>query len=269
MIQELTKENLQSLGFNENEVNKLYSTTENYTYQSNNGNIFVSKTENKIYTGIDFYRITYFENGNLRFPYNCPDLVNEYFDLALNEFLQKQKSILGLLYNETDQFNKFILLETKQSELIIKEQKDYIELYDKRQWHNKEKIINILESYINFLKLKQQPKAVKPNEKYKNENLFKVGELFATGEMNKYFTLNGKNKTVMKEGYSAPKIAKELGNPSFEKNILASINNYTPDKENGNKNIFNNLDMMTKIIADCKAKNKPVEPYFMARLPIE
>ncbi len=201
MIQELTKENLQSLGFNENEVNKLYSTTENYTYQSNNGNIFVSKTENKIYTGIDFYRITYFENGNLRFPYNCPDLVNEYFDLALNEFLQKQKSILGLLYNETDQFNKFILLETKQSELIIKEQKDYIELYDKRQWHNKEKIINILESYINFLKLKQQPKAVidnvEPNKVFQHFKTLVDNGYITQQNLNDFlFTVFEKNETL-------------------------------------------------------------------------
>ena len=124
-----------------------------------------------------------------------------------------------------------------------------------------------LEVLINSLN-KIQPEAVKPDEKYKTQNLFKVGLLFATGKMNKYFTINNLNEIVLNNGLSPLKIAKELGNPSFEKNILASKNNYKTG-ENKNKNIFNNLDMMNKIISDCEAKNIPVEPYFISRLPTE
>jgi len=115
----------------------------------------------------------------------------------------------------------------------------------------------------------KQSEAVIPDEVYKTQNLFKVGLLFATGKMNKYFTVNNMNEIVFNNGLSPLKIAKELGNPSFEKIILASKNNYPTDNANGNKNIFNNLDMMTKIILDCKAKNILVEPYFISRLPIE
>lgn len=107
--------------------------------------------------------------------------------------------------------------------------------------------------------------AVKPDEVYKNQNLFKVGLLFAKGEMNKYYTINNLNQIVLNNGLSPSKIANEFGNPSFEKWILASKNNY----KNSGKNIFNNLDMMTKIISDCKTKKIPVEPYFISRLPIE
>ncbi len=125
---------------------------------------------------------------------------------------------------------------------------------------------------IDRLKNKQNPpqqtETSKPDMVYKNQYLFKVGLLFATGEMNKYFTVNSIHATVMNSNYTAPKIAKELGNDSYNKYILASINNYT-DKENGNKNIFNSLDMMTKIILHCETENIPVDAYFKSRLPIE
>jgi hypothetical protein len=114
----------------------------------------------------------------------------------------------------------------------------------------------------------QQNETNRLDEKYKTQNLFKVGLLFAKGTMNKYFTVNIKNATVMNRQYTAPKIAKELGNDSYNKYILASINNYT-DRENGNKNIFNSLDMMTKIISHCETENIPVDTYFKSRLTIE
>jgi len=115
-----------------------------------------------------------------------------------------------------------------------------------------------------FSGLPQPPTAPIPNEKYKTRLLFKVGLLFAKGEMNKYFTVNSEGATVMNNNFTAPKIAKELGNDNYNKYILASINNYT-NKENGNKNIFNSPDMMTKIISHCKAENIPVDSYFLSR----
>lgn len=128
------------------------------------------------------------------------------------------------------------------------------------------KIINELSKNID--NTPQKTITQKPNEIYKNQNLFKVGLLFATGKMNKFFTVTNKDKTVMKEGFSAPKIAEELENSSYNKYILASINNYT-DKENKGKNIFYSRDMMTKVISHCKAENLPIDTYFESRLPIE
>ena len=126
--------------------------------------------------------------------------------------------------------------------------------------------------YIDFLRsIKNKPQQTddnKTDEKYKTQNLFKVGLLFAKGEMNKYFTINNKNSIVMNSEYTAPKIAKELGNESYNKYILASINNYR-GRENGNKNIFNSTDMMTKIISHCEVEKIPVDTYFKSRLPIE
>jgi hypothetical protein len=197
MIQELTKENLQKLGYNENDVNELFNTINTFTLQCNDGNIFVSKPENKFYTGIDFYRVTYFNNGNLRFPFACPELFNEYYTLALSEFLEKQKALFGMLFNELEQTDKFILLETKRNELIIKEQKDYIKLHNKRQWHNKEKIINILETYIYFINNQpQQPEAVKPDEVKKelHNDIFKYNafEVFEFYKEKKQIKVNSR-----------------------------------------------------------------------------
>ena len=114
----------------------------------------------------------------------------------------------------------------------------------------------------------QQSELVNPDEVYKTQILFKVGLLFAAGKMNKYFTINSKNNEIVSNGLSPLKIANELGNPSFEKYILASKNNYKTG-ENKNKNVFNSFDMMTKIIDHCKVNNLPIEPYFISRLPKE
>lgn len=136
-------------------------------------------------------------------------------------------------------------------------------------WSNVHRVQDIIE-LENFLKeLPLQPETDKPDETYKTQLLFKVGLLFAKGEVNKYFTVNSKNKTVMNNGFTAPKIARELGNESYNKYILATINNYTPDNPNGRKNIFNSFDMMSKIIAHCESENITVDDYFKSRLPTE
>lgn len=151
MIYELTKENLLNAGLNETDANKLFNTIDNYTLQCNEGNFFVSKPKNKFYTGVDFWRESYFYNGNLSFPFACPELMSEYYNLALTEFLEKQKELFGTVFIKKNQTENFIKLETKRSEEIIKEHKDYIELHNKRQWKSKERLINILETYIQFI----------------------------------------------------------------------------------------------------------------------
>jgi len=178
MIQELTKENLQKLGFKEADLSQLYNAIDTYNLQCNEGNVFVSKTENKLYTGIDFYRKIYLNNRSLRFPHNCPDLVNEYFDLALVEFLEKQKTVLGLLYNEEDQFNKFKSNEIERSQKRIEGQKEFISKQKHFKFESKENDIQICESYINFLNNKlysnektntTNRKAIKSDEILENE----------------------------------------------------------------------------------------------------
>ena len=102
--------------------------------------------------------------------------------------------------------------------------------------------------------------------KYKSTIWFKVGLLFAKGELNKYYN---KNKKGFKVGFSALKVAEELGNETYEKNILATVNNYPKDNSNAAKNIYNSKDKMDKIIKHCKDNNIIIDEYFFSRLPIE
>lgn len=104
------------------------------------------------------------------------------------------------------------------------------------------------------------------NKDYKSEIWFKLGILFANGTMNKYYN---DNKTGIKEQYSAPKIAKELGDESYNKFILATMNDYPVKNSNGSKNIFNSLDKMQKIIKHCHKLQIEVTEDFTKHLPIE
>lgn len=272
MIIELTKDNLQNCGFDNEEIDRLIEWDNHASFLFKDTCYYANNIEKKIYTEIDGFRKYYLENGTISFPMDCPDLIPNYFDLALKNYLDKQILLLNTMFVEADQKKKFVLNEIEKIkssiEVLKQDLKIKILIRD-----NKKKQIDILDSYLNFLKIKlnelpQQNETSKPYEKFKTQNLFKVGLLFAKGEMNKYFTVNSKNETVMNNEYTAPKIAKELGNDSYNKYILASINNYK-DKENGNKNIFNSLDMMTRIISHCEAEKIPVDNYFKSRLPIE
>lgn len=132
-----------------------------------------------------------------------------------------------------------------------------------------ESSINIDEvKYFASTALKPQLQTKSDQAKYKNEVWFKVGLLFASGKMENYYT-EVTGGIIFKKGYTAPKVAKSLGNINYNKFILASVNNYLPNNPNGNKNIFNSKDKMDKIIKHCGENNIPVIPYFTERLPSE
>ena len=92
MVFELTKENLQNFGFDEENITKLL-TWDNYAMFLFNDTCyyFATNIEKKIYTDVDAWQKKYFQNGNIAFPLEYPDLIPEYFDLAFKEFLEKQK----------------------------------------------------------------------------------------------------------------------------------------------------------------------------------
>lgn len=59
--------NLVDCGLSEKHTSELLENKGKYTLQCNEGNFFVSAEDNKVYTGIEFYRKTYFYNGKLYF----------------------------------------------------------------------------------------------------------------------------------------------------------------------------------------------------------
>jgi hypothetical protein len=102
--------------------------------------------------------------------------------------------------------------------------------------------------------------------KYKLSTWFKVGLLFAKGELNEYYN---HNKTGFKSGYSALKVATELGDEGYNKFILSTINNYPLNNTNADKNIYNWKNKMDKIIKHCNDYNIVIDEYFLTRLPQE
>lgn len=148
---------------------------------------------------------------------------------------------------------------------------DEIELfsyYQKLKINEAKKINYINSKIVDREGLKTDTK--NQDEKYKNEIVYKVGLLFASGGMEKYYEIK-KGETIFKSGYSAPKVAKEVGHVDYEKCILATVNDYKKEMTggNGNKNIFNSRFKMLEIIKDIEASGKEVIPYFIERLPIE
>lgn len=198
---------------------------------------------------------------NIVFTHNLPSVI----DITSRNIDAKEKDyILNLPENEAIIYiNKNIgrleILDHQHRTNISSEKIEFYKKTRKLVYNNRK---------LKMQGLPQQIGSIKYDEKYKTLNLFKVGLLFATGEMSKYYTINNLNEIVLNSGLSPRKIAEELKNVSFEKYILASKNNYK-NGENKSKNIFNNLDMMTKIIAHCNANKLHIDPYFVSRLPIE
>ena len=86
MIIELTKENLQKCGFDSENIERLIEWDNYVNFLFNDTCYYATNIEKKIYTEIDGFRKYYFENGTISFPMSCPDLIFDYFDLALNNY---------------------------------------------------------------------------------------------------------------------------------------------------------------------------------------
>lgn len=108
----------------------------------------------------------------------------------------------------------------------------------------------VIKDVIGF-KIPQVTKETKP---IKELMWFKVGLKFATGEIQKYSYSE----------YSAPQIAKAVGLPGGEKNILATINSYGNDKD-----MYASRMKMQIIIDHCQENNIPIDPDFLSNIPSE
>jgi hypothetical protein len=106
---------------------------------------------------INFYRKEYLTGNNIKFPFLCPDLFEEYFNLLLANFYKKQREILTVHFDEKTQFNKFIGLEIENTNESIKDAKEWLKAHSKRQWPIRQNAISILEAYVDFLNNKILP----------------------------------------------------------------------------------------------------------------
>lgn len=166
-IFDLTLQNLVDCGLSKKHTSELLKNKGKYILQCNEGNFFVSGEERKVYTGIEFYRKTCFDNGKIQFPFNCPDLIPEYFDLAFNEFKEEQIKFLGKIYNDRDAFFEFIKNEVDKMQKRIDSQNEYLLKHRYHKFESKENDIKVCEAYIQYLNRKidevKQPQQLETN----------------------------------------------------------------------------------------------------------
>lgn len=190
MIHELTIKNLLNLGLTKEDAEKLFNAEE-YTLQCNAGNFHTIKAENKIYTGIDFWRLSYLTK-NLSFPFNAPELVNDYFSLSLEVYLNSKKEILKTLYDETFETQNFINNEIDwANETIL--------FWKNKGLRTKKKLIDVLNGYLNFLENYKIPsgnnkaqKIVELKDFFKNTTPLQLENIKST--FSKY---DGKNLSIV------------------------------------------------------------------------
>lgn len=204
MILELTIETLTKNGYTKELANKLVNeSADTYSLQCNEGNFYISKSENKVYTDIDYYRKIYFEIGNLKLPYNCPDLIPDYYSSALFNFLKKQETTLGILFSETDQTKKFIYNEIRKTQERIEAQKEFLKKMKHNSFESKEADIQICEAYIEYLNTKtepQQTKIIKSDEVEKElyNHIFKGNAFEVWQSMYDSFQITENSRTDVK-----------------------------------------------------------------------
>jgi hypothetical protein len=126
-----------------------------------------------------------------------------------------------------------------------------------------EKIVTFINEFLiktgdDSVGLVSNPKILKGNLDYKKEAWFKIGLLFATGEM---------DALLLKFDSNGTQIAKNLGNKKgFRPYITESIG---INKSTSVKSVFSNKDKMNKIILHCEENNIQVVPSFLNLLPID
>ena len=199
-IDELTKENLKKHGFGEEDIKYFFDS--NYPNHEHRYNdiVLASKLDGKIYSGFIGARKFYFRENNIQFPYKFPKLIDEYYSLMLAKHLHKKETLLGSNYHpisETEIFiNKHISWINKEIEIRQEQIKTY-----KFSWHNisirnLENHIEILESYLEFIKrlklsnsLSNSNRAVIPFTNPPKKYFEQFDEVFTDKQWEKYINV--------------------------------------------------------------------------------
>jgi hypothetical protein len=95
---------------------------------------------------------------------------------------------------------------------------------------------------------------------------FRVGILFANGTMDKFWN---HDKTGIKNEFTAPQIAKEIGVKSSREYISATFGNYFKENSNSDKNIFNNRTKTDLIIKHLESQDVTIVQSFLDKIQTE
>jgi len=162
--------------FIENTIRQIFvyvDSKEPYTIEYNEGKYYYDTSENKLYTGIDFYRKSYFRSDKIEFPYNCPDLILEYYEISLQKYKEDEKQKSSIMYNEIEVTKEFINLELTRNSILIEGLSDAINRVKNTAFKSKSKIQlvkyckrydTILNNKLDEINQPQQIKINKPNK---------------------------------------------------------------------------------------------------------
>lgn len=172
--------------FIENIVQQIFiyvDEKKDYTLKCNEGNFFYSGSENKLYTGRDFFVKIYLSKGNLKFPINFPDLIPKYYDLALSEYLTSEKNKAKSFFNKKLITIEFIKSEIEKIQVLQNGIEDFINKNKNGTFNQKKEQLKYCKRYSAYLveKLKDFDKTeinkpqqtdIKKAKKTKNLNHF-------------------------------------------------------------------------------------------------
>lgn len=178
------------------------------------------------------------------------NLVQEDFPFLFNEDI---KSLLLPKYNDDS-------LEKEQKPLVYSIQREfhlYAVFLEVQKTHN---FIDelLMKKVTNSNDFVSNPTISTDKSDYKNEAWFKIGLLFANGEMDTLLKTFNSNGT---------QIANHLGNKNgLRPYITESIG---VKKKISNKSVFSDRSKMDKIILHCKENNIPIVSTFLELLPTD
>lgn len=190
--------------------------------------------------------------------------INDIYKRLLDYNSPDRLQLIRAEYNGTDEgfvYSVTEILKKVEREHLSKvyERINLLYLDGKDEQAKEYEILNLPNSFIDNLRIELEnfiPKIKELEPKYKTENKFKCGMLFATGKMNDYFKINSSNQIIKTTDLSAPKLAKLFDDEVHEKYILAALSD-------NNKSVFRDYKMMKNIVEHCNNNSIVIDANFM------
>lgn len=157
-IEDLTEHKLKEYGFDKDTIENLLdanSKPHEHRYYRKGQIIVASSIENKIYSGFAGARKYYFRPNKIEFPFKFPQLIKEYHELKLFEYLTYQKGLMGSLFDEEFAKNIFednqTKFATREIEINLAQKAKCKYNYQLPISNEHQRNIDILQNYIGFL----------------------------------------------------------------------------------------------------------------------
>lgn len=192
----------------EKKLKELKTSLVDDTLQYNGKLFYYSVSEQKIFTGIEAYKKTYFKKDKISFPLNYPDLIHEYYKLALNKYLEAEKEYSIVMFDDIIATKEFINIEFTENNERIKSLEEFLQKMKHHTFNSKEQLLKYCKRYNLFLKEK-----IKELDK-PQQNISKEKQVESNSEINKN-----------------DEVKKELHNNIFKRNAFEIFEKYVTTKK--------------------------------------